>query len=72
MAINLMALTPVGFALGPVAVPLLARLWPSDPLALGRGLACLGILVGPLAVVLFFVSLRNLTTLTPADSQSQS
>jgi MFS family permease len=60
MAISLLAVNLIGFGLGPIIVPELAKNWPNDPFALGYALSTLGAIVGPLAAIAFFASWRSL------------
>ncbi len=47
-----------GFSLGPVLVPLLAKLWAGEPDAIGRALAALAFGLAPTSALLFAVSWR--------------
>ena len=57
-ALNLLVLNTLGLIGGPLAVPMLAKLWPTDPYAIGRGLAWLGAVTGPLSFLCMIIARR--------------
>jgi hypothetical protein len=61
IAVHLMMVNIVGFTIGPVAVPILALLWPNEATALGRGLSLLSAVAIPTSVILFYLSRRALS-----------
>ena len=61
IAVHLMMVNIVGFTIGPVAVPMLALLWPNEATALGRGLSLLSAVAIPTSVILFYLSRRALS-----------
>jgi hypothetical protein len=72
IAVHLLMVNIIGFAIGPVAVPLLASLWPGDPKALGYGLSLLAALAAPAAALLFCMSWRAVAAGGVADARTSA
>lgn len=67
-SLQLLGLNLIGLALGPLAIVWLGTLWPQSSVPISSGLATLGLITGPLAVICFSLSLLGLSQVKSAET----